>query len=465
MNNDRRPNTQNNTSRQNPSVQRQGARPTAPTPKKPQPRSSGANVKLTGSLNTGNFRVQNTGSFKTQSTGSFKTQSTGNFKTEPQPRPQRAPTGDGSVRRPAPARPNQRYSTKKSADDYLTWFLILSLVLLVALVVTFLIIKFAPPADNSSAKLPDDNSSIQAGVSDPDDNETTVPSWTVVPSNLQAFVPKTTASSSKIASGAIHSAAAIMVDLKTGNVISELNPDEVIYPASLTKVMTVIVACEMIKDMNDTFTMTKEITDFVYKKGASTANFCVDKPVTMKDLLYGAILPSGADACLGLAIKLCGSEEAFVAKMNEKAAAMGCTKTRFVNATGLHDDGHYSSVRDLANMLSYAMNNPFLRQVLSSKSYNTTAPMRNDDPNTEVVEVRHDLYSIWSPRYTNNEKSVKATMFAAKTGYTDEAGQCLASVSKTSGGDEYVIVTVGAKVESRPKPFLDVKYLLDTYID
>jgi D-alanyl-D-alanine carboxypeptidase (penicillin-binding protein 5/6) len=179
--------------------------------------------------------------------------------------------------------------------------------------------------------------------------------------------------------------------------------------------------------------------------------------------LYGAILPSGADACVGLAIKLCGSEEAFVAKMNEKAEAIGCTKTRFVNPTGLHDDSHYSTARDMATILSYAMNNPFLRQVLSAKTYTTKAPLGN-----ERDGFYYSLNCIWSARYSGNESN-NAKIFAAKTGYTPEAGQCLASVSKSTDGGEYVIVTVGARPaytgeNTRIKPYEDAKYLADTFL-
>ena len=498
MPNERETNAKNNISRpsqngQRPAV-RQGQAP-APRPaqrpaQKPPVRPASApsvenrraaNVNLTGSLNTGNFRVQNTGNFKAQNTANFKTQNTGNFKAQNtanfktqntanfKTQNVRRPIEDESVRRPTvriEKRQNDGYrpAVKKSVDDYLVWFLILSIVLLIALVATFLIIKFTEPAEVPSGKLPNDNNSIQAGVNDPDNNnETTVPEWTVVPSNLKAFVPKSTSSTATISGAKLYSAAAIVVDLGTARVISEYNPDTIVYPASLTKVMTAIVACDLIKDMKDTFVLTNEIINPFVAQGASRANFYTGEPITMEELLYGVILPSGADACAALAIKLCGSEEAFVAKMNEKAAAIGCTKTRFVNPTGLHDDGHYSTARDMATILSYAMNNPFLRQVLSAKTYTTKSRLGN-----ERDGFYYDLNCIWAGRYRGNE-STKATMFAAKTGYTPEAGQCLASVLKTTSGNEYVIVTLGARPtytgeNTKPMPYKDAKYLADTYL-
>ena len=481
-------NKKNNMPRPQPNGQVRGnhppQKPTGQAPKRPQPpKDSGrtANVNLTGSLNTGNFRVQNgaqstgsfkaqnTGSFKAQNTGSFKAQNTGSFKAQ-SAKPAEPPKKNTSAKpikvEKRPAAPRKSSATK-GTDAYLVWFLILSIILLLALVATFIIIKFTEPAEVPSTKLPDTNNSIQAGVNPPNpdnsNNETTVPSWTVVPSNLKAFLPKTTESTKNISLSRINSAAAIVVDLKTSNVIAEANPDTIIYPASLTKIMTAIVACELITDMKDTFILTNEIINPLVAEGASRANFTTGYRITMEELVYGVILPSGADACIGLAIKLCGSEEAFVAKMNEKAAAIGCSSTRFANSTGLHDDGHYSTVRDMANILSYAMNNPFIRRVLSTKTYTTSAPLGN-----ERDGFYYTLNCIWASRYAGNE-SKKATIFAAKTGYTPEAGQCLASVLETTDGGEYVVVTVGARPSytgenTKIMPYKDAKYLADTYL-
>ena len=491
MNDDRNQNAKNNTPHPRPNGQRQAptqrpaARPAHPQ-KRPQNSATGEfrrpNVNLTGSLNTGNFRVQNTGSFTTQNTGSFRAQNTGSFKQQNTGnfRTQGAGTTVGTRRpviddtqtrpqarhpepRPEPRMSQDRRRTPhRTSDDYLLWFLILSVILLVALIATFLIIKFTNPADSSGAQLPDGNGNTENN-NDNNNNSTTVPQWAVVPSNLKAFVPKTTSKTATISASGLNSAAAIMVDLKTGEVVGEYNPDTIIYPASLTKIMTAIVACELIKDMDDTFTLTNEIINPFVQQGASRANFCTGYAITMEELVYGVVLPSGADACAALAIKLCGSEAAFVEKMNEKAAAIGCTKTRFVNATGLHDDGHYSTVRDLATIMSYAMNNPFIREVLSTKTYTTTAPLGN--PETGFY---YKMNCIWASRYAGYE-SAAAEIFAAKTGYTPEAGQCLASVSRTNSGTNYVIVTVGARPSytgenTKPMPYKDAKYILDTYL-
>ena len=227
--------------------------------------------------------------------------------------------------------------------------------------------------------------------------------------------------------------------------------------------MTVIVACENLESLTAReFKLTQKAADRFYNEGASQAYFALNTGIANIDLVYGAILPSGADACLGLCEVVAKTEADFVKLMNEKAAAMGCTNTHFTNATGLHDAGHYSTARDIATMLAYAMQNPFIKQVLSATSYESTSPIRSDSGSNR-------LSCLWASRVSGNESS-RATMFAAKTGYTPEAAQCLASVSKTVDGREYAIVTVGAAAleegaSSRPLPFKDAKFLLDTYIN
>ena len=129
------------------------------------------------------------------------------------------------------------------------------------------------------------------------------------------------------------------------------------YPASMTKVMTVILALELMDDMKKTTVITQSDIDTVWETGASSANFEVGETVTYEDLLYGAILPSGADATRALANNLCGSQEAFVDKMNELAQKLNLKDTHFVNTTGIHDENHYTTVHDMALIVQYAIQN------------------------------------------------------------------------------------------------------------
>lgn len=137
---------------------------------------------------------------------------------------------------------------------------------------------------------------------------------------------------------------------------------------------------------------------------------------------------------------------------------MGCTGTHFTNTSGLHSEDHYSTARDMATIMAYAMNNPFIKKAMASNRYTTVAPLTSD------IKV---LSSTWYGQM-GSYKSTKATMFAAKTGYTPEAGNCLASLSKTTSGKEYIIISAGAyrndQISGKNQAFSDAADLCDTYI-
>ena len=363
----------------------------------------------------------------------------------------------GMSQRPPQARPSG-YSPmrKKGTDDYLVWCLILLSVLLVAVIVTFIIIRTADGRQND----PPIETPVESPLETPPENEQNnqIMAWREFSFSPSEITPLSTTGTVTLSGDLISSKNAIMVNVQTGEVVCQLAPDEKIFPASLTKIMTVIVACELIEDMNDTVTLSKAVLYPLNNAGASMAYFKANNPIPMVDLLYGALLPSGADACVGLALGLAGTEDAFVAKMNEKAAELGCKGTHFTNVSGLHGEEHYSTVRDLAAMLRYLAGNQTLKSILSTKKYVPSAPIDTSDGT---------LYCRWSGSLSGRE-SEYAKMFAAKTGYTPEAGQCLASISKTNDGGEYVLVTVNAKSEntgdsSKPLPFIDAKLLFDEF--
>ena len=164
----------------------------------------------------------------------------------------------------------------------------------------------------------------------------------------------------------LYSSSAVLVDVQSGTVLAEKGMDEKIYPASMTKVMTLLVAAENLPDLDATFTMTQAIIDPIYLAGASMAGFVDGETVSMRALLYGAVVPSGAEATEALAQAVAGSEEAFVTMMNEKAAALGLTSTHFMNTSGLHDEDHYSTVREIALILQAALQNEVCAEVLSA---------------------------------------------------------------------------------------------------
>lgn len=238
----------------------------------------------------------------------------------------------------------------------------------------------------------------------------------------------------------------ILIDLDTNTVVASKGGDVRIYPASMTKIMTLIVACENAKDLDDTFTMTAEITDPLYLANASVAGFSVGEEVTVRDLIYALILPSGGDGAMGLAYHIAGSEEAFAELMNEKAEELGLKNTHFTNCTGLHGTDHYSTCHEIALILEYAIKDDFMREVLSTYKYTT----EKTPEHPEGIELTSTLFSRM---YGDEPESV--FVIGGKTGYTTEAKNCLATFATrfTEGESEdeiysrspnYILVTAGS---------------------
>ena len=119
---------------------------------------------------------------------------------------------------------------------------------------------------------------------------------------------------------------AVVIDAEDGNIVAEKNPDTVISPASMTKILTLLVAAEHLENLEDTVTITIDITDYCYVNDCSIVGFELDEVVPVRELLYGTILPSGADAALALATYVAGSQEAFVELMNDKLEELGLIK-------------------------------------------------------------------------------------------------------------------------------------------
>ncbi|MGN0493453.1 MAG: D-alanyl-D-alanine carboxypeptidase family protein, partial [Acutalibacteraceae bacterium] len=155
---------------------------------------------------------------------------------------------------------------------------------------------------------------------------------------------------------------AIVIRTATHTAVAARNPHKRLYPASTTKLMTLLVACENIKNYDDTFTMTLQITDPLFVAEASVAGFLSGEVISMTDLLYGLILPSGADAAVALTQKISGSEAEFVKLMNKKAEELGLEDTHFANATGLFDKEQYTTAYDMAIILETALKYPICKK-------------------------------------------------------------------------------------------------------
>lgn len=232
----------------------------------------------------------------------------------------------------------------------------------------------------------------------------------------------------------LHSQNAILLN-ESGQSIYEKNADAIIYPASLTKIMTAIVAIEQSEDLQKHAMIDPQTIATFTAQNASMAGFKAGDLVTIEDLLYGTIIPSGADATATLANVIAGSEAAFVTLMNDKARELGMDDTHFVNASGLHDDEHVSSVRDLSKLFRYAIENPLFYKILTTKSYVTAVPDK----------------LIMSSTLFTKMAGVENAILGGKTGYTPEAGLCLASVLEKNG-NYYLLVTTNATGNVRSEP-------------
>lgn len=236
----------------------------------------------------------------------------------------------------------------------------------------------------------------------------------------------------------IYSPNAVLIQARGGKVIGENNKDEKVYPASITKVMTAVVALEELKDVEKQITLTSEMFAGLYEQDATQAGFQPGETVRVLDLLYGVLLPSGAECCIALADETAGSEEAFVGLMNQKAEKLGMDHTNFCDSTGLHNPDHYSTVEDLAILLKYAIRNETIKEIMES-SYHSTPP-------TNIHPDGITFYSTMFKELSSAEVA-NGKILGGKTGYTDDAGLCLASFAEI-GDREYILVTAGARSDT-----------------
>lgn len=269
---------------------------------------------------------------------------------------------------------------------------------------------------------------------------------------FEGYVPRRTAATAAIANTEkMQSNWAILINADTGEVVAELGGNDRIIPASMTKVLTLLTAVEQLEAgsaagmsdaakesgsfLDDTFTVTIDITDYAYRNDGSSVGFGVDETVTVRDLLYGTILPSGADAALSLALYTAGSHEAFVELMNRKISELGLSGTsHFTNCVGLYDEELYTTPQDMAMILKAAVENDLCREILSARTYTTSST----EQHPEGI-----LISNWFLRRIE-DKDTHGTVRCAKTGYVKESWNCAASYQISNDGGHYICVTAHA---------------------
>ena len=236
----------------------------------------------------------------------------------------------------------------------------------------------------------------------------------------------------KLSGEGVYSDYARMVRLSDGAVLFTKKSKEKMYPASMTKIMTCILGIENVEDLDSEVTIKQEYIDAHYAEQASRAGFEPGEKVTYRDVLYGVMLPSGAEACMAVCDKVAGSEAAFVDLMNKKAEELGMKNTHFTNSIGLHNEDHYTTCKDFIKLEKYALQNEIFKQIFTARSYTTS----QTDVHPAGIPLTNNSYMhIDTVNLPNG-----AVYMGGKTGYTDEAMHTLASICRYEG-EEYIMVT------------------------
>lgn len=212
-----------------------------------------------------------------------------------------------------------------------------------------------------------------------------------------------------LATGApdVHARAALMIDAQTGQVLYSLNAQARMYPASTTKVLTALVAVEH-GHLTDQYTVSTNAVNL--PPDSTLAGLRAGEKLTLEQLLYGLLLPSGNDAAVAIAEGIAGSESAFAKLMNQKAAELGATHSHFVNASGLHDPQHYTTAADLAVIANAAFHNPILARIAGTEEYTL--------PGNRTITNHDGLLGYYDG------------VVAGKTGFTEQAGRTLVTLAR-----------------------------------
>lgn len=242
----------------------------------------------------------------------------------------------------------------------------------------------------------------------------------------------------------LRSNAVVLTDISSGRTFFSKNADMKAYPASLTKVMTVLLAIEAVEDgrvsLQDEVTASSGITFDLLDDG-STAGIVPGETMTLENLLYCAILASANEACNVIAEFVGGSVPEFVEMMNQRASALGCLYTKFSNTHGLPNEEHYTTAEDFALISKEAVSHPLFMEICNTKS--KTVPATNLSDARELESTNALLHkTAYYPDYTYGHAS------GVKTGYTSAAGYCLVSTASKDGVNLLAVVMGGLAYET-----------------
>ena len=235
---------------------------------------------------------------------------------------------------------------------------------------------------------------------------------------------------------------AIMIEASTGEILFQKNKDEKLAPASMTKMMSMLLIMEEIENGNLKWNEMITTSEKASSMGGSQIFLKVGEKMTVEDLLKGVAIASGNDAVVALAERISGSEEQFVKRMNIRAKDLGLKNTNFINATGLTADNHYSSAYDMSLIAKELVKHEKILEFTS----------------TYEDYLRKDTKSPFWLVNTNRLVRFKEGVDGLKTGFTDEAGYCLTATMKK---DNMRLITVVMKEENTSKRSADTTKMLD----
>ena len=245
--------------------------------------------------------------------------------------------------------------------------------------------------------------------------------------------------------------------------VAAKNSSELMYPASMTKIMTFIVAYENAKSLEDKTAISKEMKNKY--ADASRIGIDVGDILTTEQLLYALLLESDTDAALALAEYVAGSEDEFVKLMNAKCGELGLVSTKFANVTGLHDENHYTTAAEMTSIFAYALENELFRKIITTETYVTYLGYYKEGVLTDYrMTFQNTTISPVKGRFAQNKVSLKfgdGAIIGGKTGYTDEARYCLAMLVRGEGGEEYILIT--AKASTSKDNASDSLYICENY--
>ncbi len=245
--------------------------------------------------------------------------------------------------------------------------------------------------------------------------------------------------------------AAIIIEDSPKHVLFSKNKEEKLYPASTTKIMTALVALEY-GNLEDLVTVSEEVTTI--PSNSSKAKIRPGDVLTLKQLLYAMMLPSGNDAALAIAVHIAGSEEKFATMMNEKAVEIGAINTNFVNSHGYHDEKQFTTALDLAKISYVASKKEHFYPLVSTFSYEATYKNSNDSTVTRTWRATNEHLNQNSPYYSYK-------VIGGKTGFTTPSGHTLVSFAEEEG---YKYITVILKGDRHAR-YNDTERLIERAVE